>query len=175
MQLDPLANRVICKAISEDRELKSGLVIPDIAVKHKGIQYGEVIAVGPGRLNAEGKHVPVHVAVGDVVMFPRQAPAVIPLEDENGNETEVLMLPENDIIAKVHGLKRASSIVGLNGAPLSLVPQSLALPDQVYASREGVDRAISDLRQVNAPPDVIAEIASEQRDQHESEVDAVEQ
>lgn len=173
MRYQPLANRVIMREVHEDKTTRGGLWVPDIARRNKGLSYGEVIAVGPGRLNAEGKLVPVHVKVGDVVCFPRQAPAVMPLVHADGTEEDVLMCPENDIIAVVHDLPRQSLVMGIDGAPLSIEPSSLALPDGVYKNREDLDRSVSDLKQVNAPPDVIAD--AQMADQLEHEVDATEQ
>lgn len=176
MKIEPLANRVICTLIEEDRVLKSGLVMPDIAHRNRGLSYGEVIAVGPGRYSTDGKLIRVHVDVGDVVMFPTQAASVLVIEDDAGFEIEVLLMQENDVIAKVQGLKRASRLMGLDGHPLltSLSPQSSALPDVVYENCEGIDRSVSDLKQVNAPPDVIHEVASENVDQREYEPDLTE-
>lgn len=173
MKLEPLANRVIMTVIEENRELKSGLVMPDIAHRNRGLSYGEVIAVGPGRYSTDGKLVPVHVNVADVVMFPTQSASVLTIENDDGDEIEVLLIAENDIISKVKGLKHGSVIIGLDGRPVptSIAPQSLALPDLVYANREGVDRTLSDLKQVHAPPDVLAEVAAEQVDQREHEPD----
>lgn len=173
MRYEPLANRVIMEEIKEGKQSR-GLWIPDIARKNKGVGFGRVIAVGPGRLNAEGKHIPVHVKAGDVVLFPLAAPATLPLTDENGDEREVLMCPENDLIAVVHDLPRETGILDDRGVPLTIAPQSLALPDLVYANREGVDRSLSDLKQVHAPPDVLAEVAAEQVDQREYEPDLTE-
>lgn len=171
----PLANRVILREVEETKTTAGGLWVPDIARKHKGVAFGEVIAVGPGRLNSEGRNVPVHVKVGDVVLFPRQAPAVLPLLDDQGNEEAVLMLPETDIIAIVHGLPRASHIVDIGGAPLSIAPSSLGLPDGVYANRDGIDRSVSDLKQTGAPPDVIAEVSRENVDQGAGDAEMIEQ
>ena len=164
MKLEPIANRVVMTHIEENKRTGGGLWVPDIAHKNKGIAYAEVIAVGPGRHTAEGKLIPCYVSVGDVVMIPRAAVACFTIEDDDGRELEVLMCPENDIIAKVSGLKRSSSIMGLDGAPLSMEPQSLALPDTVYRNREDLDRSISDLKQCKAPPDVIEELTSENTD-----------
>lgn len=177
MRIEPLANRVVMTLIEENRELKSGLVMPDIAHKNRGLSYGEVIAVGPGRYNTNGELIRVHVNVGDVIMFPTQAAGVIFTEDDEGNEVELLMIPENDIVAKVYGLKRGGAIMGLDGRPLPLDirPRSHALPDLVYENREGIDRAISDLKQVDAPPDVIDELRTEQVDQREGDREVIEE
>lgn len=165
MNYSPLANRVILREIQETKTTAGGLWVPDIARKNKGITFAEVLAIGPGRHNAEGNPVPMYVKVGDVVALPRQAPAVLPLLGDDGSEQIVLMCPENDIIAIVSGLPRQSHIVGMDGAPLDIVPQSLAVADSVYENREGMDRTISDLRQVNAPPDVIEEMIAINQDE----------
>lgn len=165
MRLEPLANRVVFEEIEESKTTRGGLLIPDAARKNKHISYGKVLAVGPGRLTAEGKLIPCAVKEGDVVMFPRQAPAVLPLVDAHGNEKDVLMCSENDIIGVVHDLPEVTHIAGLDGALLKMQPQSLARPDVVYENIEGIDRAVSDLRQVNAPPDVIEEIERDHVDE----------
>lgn len=165
MQYKPLANRVIMREIQERKTTAGGLFIPDIARRQKGLTFAEVIAVGPGRYNADGRMIPVHVKVGDIVAVPRNAPAVLPLLDDAGNEDLVLMCPENDIVATVIGLPRQSHIVGADGAYLDMVPVSHAVPDSVYENREGMDRTIADLRQVNAPPDVIDEMIAINRDE----------
>ncbi|HEY8837674.1 MAG TPA: co-chaperone GroES, partial [Dehalococcoidia bacterium] len=59
----PLADRVVVKNIKADETTASGLVIPDTA-KEKP-QQGEVVAVGPGRVDDNGKRVPMDVSVGD--------------------------------------------------------------------------------------------------------------
>lgn len=168
MRYLPLANRVIFREIEESKTTSSGLWIPDVARGAKGVAFGEVLEVGPGRLNSEGKLIPVSVKRGDVVAFPRQAPAVLPIINESGVEEDVLMCQENDIIAVVQDLPRATTLVDRTGAPLSLQPTSLALPDAVYSNREGIDRAVSDLK--NAPPDVIADV-KETNDDERTEID----
>lgn len=165
MRYSPLANRVIMREVAERKTTSGGLVVPDIARRNKGLTFCEVIAVGPGRLNADGRLIPVHVKIGDIVCIPRQAPAVLPLLDDDGSEEIVLMCPENDIIAVVHDLPRETHLVGLDGALLKLAPQSLATPDQVYENRDGADRTISDLRQSGAPPDVIEDVQQDLQDE----------
>ncbi len=67
MQVKPLADRVVVKLLSAEQKSKSGIIIPDTA-KEKP-QEGEVIAVGPGRLDKDGKRIAIEVKKGDVVMF----------------------------------------------------------------------------------------------------------
>jgi chaperonin GroES len=158
MRYEPLANRIIMEPVAESKVTAGNIVIPDIATRNKHVAFGKVIAVGPGRNTQDGGLIPCHVKVGDIVLFPRNAPAALPLLDSQGNEDMVLMCPENDIIAVVHDLPRQSSIVGLDGALLAMEPSSLALPDQVYENRDGIDRSVYELTKANAPPDVIADV-----------------
>jgi chaperonin GroES len=164
VRFEPLANRIIIAPIEESKVTPGGLVIPDVATRNKQVAFGTVLAVGPGRNTADGGLIPCHVKVGDVVLFPRQAPAVLPLIDNDGEETKVLMCAENDVIAIVHDLPRATGLTDINGAHITLSPSSLALPDSVYENREGIERAISDLRQSQAPQDVIDEVANDHDD-----------
>jgi co-chaperonin GroES (HSP10) len=128
VKLEPLGNRVILEEIGESKMTRGGLLIPDAARKNKAIGYGRVLAVGPGRYTGDGKLIPCWCKEGDVIMFPRQAPAVLPLVDEHGNEKDVLMCPDNDIIGIVHDLPQVTHIAGLDGALLKMQPVSLARP-----------------------------------------------
>ena len=68
MNIQPLADRVVVKLLSAEQKLKSGIIIPDTA-KEKP-QEGEVVAVGPGRLDKDGKgRVTMDVKKGDRVLF----------------------------------------------------------------------------------------------------------
>ena len=158
MRYAPLANRVILEPVEDNRQLPGGLVMPDIAVRNKAVAFGKVTAVGPGRNTAEGGLIPCHVKVGDIVLFPRQAPAALPLIGDDGTETMVLMCPENDIIAVVHDLPRSSGLVGVDGAVLAMEPKSLARPDVVYENIDAIDRSVFELRRSGAPEDVIADV-----------------
>src|SRR5947209_19846233 len=65
----PLADRVVVKNVQAEETLASGLVIPDTA-KEKP-QQGEVVAVGPGRVDDNGKRVELDVKVGDRVLYAK--------------------------------------------------------------------------------------------------------
>ena len=68
--LEPLQDRVLIKEDTESRERKTstGIIIPATSSEDKGSKKGEVVAVGPGRVE-EGKLIPVKVKVGDLVLF----------------------------------------------------------------------------------------------------------
>lgn len=90
----PLADRVVVKNIKADETTASGLVIPDTA-KEKP-QQGEVVAVGPGRVDDNGKRVPMDVSVGDRVLYAKYSGNDVKLD-----QTDYLVLSEKDILAKI--------------------------------------------------------------------------
>ena len=90
----PLADRLVVKNIQQEEVLASGLVIPDTA-KEKP-QQGEVIAVGPGRVDDKGNRVPMEINVGDVIIYAKYSGNDIKLDQEG-----YLILSERDVLAKV--------------------------------------------------------------------------
>ncbi len=94
MKLKPLGDRVILKPIIKEEVTKGGIVLPDTARERP--QEGEIIAVGPGRLDDEGKRVAMEVKKGDKVVYIRYAGTEVKLDDE-----EFLILRENEILAKM--------------------------------------------------------------------------
>jgi len=93
-QLVPLADRIVITPLKQDEITASGLVIPD-TVKEKP-QQGEVIAVGPGRLDDAGKRVPMDVAVGDRILYAKYTGTDVKLDKD-----EFIVLNEKDILAKL--------------------------------------------------------------------------
>jgi len=93
IKLQPLGDRVVVRPSSEEDVTKGGIILPDTA-KEKP-QRGVIIAVGPGRLDEEGKRVPMEVKKGDKVIYSKYAGSEIKQNDE-----EVLILRESDILAK---------------------------------------------------------------------------
>lgn len=92
MKLKPLRDRVVVKQLESEERTKSGIVLPETA-KEKP-QQGEVMAVGSGRLDDEGKRVPMEVKVGDRVVYSKYGGTEVKVEDE-----EYLILREDDILA----------------------------------------------------------------------------
>ena len=93
-KLIPLADKLVLRPIVQEEVLSSGIVIPDTA-KEKPNQ-GEVIAVGPGRRDEDGKLVPMDVAVGDRVLYAKYTGQEIKVENE-----ELIGLNERDLLCKV--------------------------------------------------------------------------
>ena len=93
-KLVPLHDRIVIRPVVQEEVLASGIVIPDTA-KEKP-QQGVVIAAGPGRLDDNGKRVPMDVAVGDRVLYAKYTGQEIKVENE-----ELIVLSERDLLCKV--------------------------------------------------------------------------
>lgn len=91
MKLRPLQDRIIVKRVDEEEKTAGGIIIPD-AAKEKP-QRGEVVAVGPGKADDQGRMVEMTVKEGDSVLFGKYAGSEVALEGE-----EVLILREEDIL-----------------------------------------------------------------------------
>lgn len=94
MKVKPLNDRVLVKRVEELQVTKGGIFIPDTA-KEKPVE-GKIIAVGPGKVNEEGKRVALSVKEGDRVLFGRFSGSDIKIEGE-----DYLMMREEDILAIV--------------------------------------------------------------------------
>ena len=93
LKILPLADRVAIRPIEETEAMKGGLYIPDTA-KEKPIQ-GEVIAVGPGRME-KGQRIPMELEGGDRVVYGKYTGSPVELADE-----EIILIRESDVIAKL--------------------------------------------------------------------------
>jgi chaperonin GroES len=93
-KLVPLSDKIVLKPIIQEEVLSSGIVIPDTA-KEKPNQ-GEVVAVGPGRRDDNGKLVPIDVTAGDRVLYAKYTGQEVKVENE-----DYIVLAEKDILCKV--------------------------------------------------------------------------
>ncbi|MEK7777903.1 MAG: co-chaperone GroES [Chloroflexota bacterium] len=94
IRFHPLGDRVVIKPMDKEEVTKSGLVLPDTA-KEKP-QEGEVMAVGPGRVDDKGNRITVEVKAGDKVVYSRYAG-----QEFKDGEQEYLIVRETDILAKI--------------------------------------------------------------------------
>ena len=94
MAIQPLADRVLVKALEAETKTKGGIVLPDTA-KEKP-QKGEIIAVGTGKFLEDGTKKHLEVKVGDKILYGKYTGTEIKVEDE-----EYLILREEDILAIV--------------------------------------------------------------------------
>lgn len=96
MKIRPLHDRVIVKRLEEERKTASGIVIPDAATEKP--DQGEIIAVGNGRVNDEGKVRPMNVKVGDRVLFGKYSGQTFKMDGQ-----EYIQMREDDIIGVIEG------------------------------------------------------------------------
>ena len=92
--IKPLEDRIVIRQVDSEEKTASGLYIPD-AAKEKP-QEGEVLAVGPGRVDDNGNRVPVDVKVGDHVIFSRYGGTEVKYDGE-----ELQILSARDVLAIV--------------------------------------------------------------------------
>ena len=92
MKIRPLADRLVVKRIAQEEKSKGGIIIPDTD-KEKPIE-GEVIAVGSGKVQKNGKVRPLDVKAGDRVLFGKYSGNEIKLDG-----VEHVILTEDDVLA----------------------------------------------------------------------------
>ena len=93
-KVQPLADRLVVRPNEREEMTVSGIVLPDTA-KEKP-QEGTVVAIGPGRLNEQGKRVALEVKTGDTVLYAKYAGTEVKIEGE-----DLLILKETDVLAIV--------------------------------------------------------------------------
>ena len=94
MKVRPLHDRLIVKRLEEEEKTKGGIIIPDTA-KEKPIE-GKVIAAGEGKINKDGKKIPMEVKKGDRILFAKYAGTEVKMDGE-----EYLMMKEDDVLAVI--------------------------------------------------------------------------
>jgi chaperonin GroES len=94
MKVRPLYDRILVKRLEAGETKKGGIIIPDTA-KEKPME-AEVVAVGKGKVNEEGKQFPLDVKKGDRILIGKYAGTEIKIDDE-----EHLILREDEVLAVV--------------------------------------------------------------------------
>ena len=94
MKIRPLNDRILDKRLDGEEKTAGGIIIPDSA-KEKPAE-GEVVAVGPGKLNEAGARVAMDVAVGDRVLFSKYGGTEVKLDGE-----DFLIMREDDILGVI--------------------------------------------------------------------------
>ena len=97
MKFRPLQDRVVVRRIEAETKSSGGIIIPDTA-KEKP-QEGEVVAVGPGARDEDGKHIPMDVKAGDRILFGKWSGTEVKLDGE-----EFLIMKESDIMGVIEGV-----------------------------------------------------------------------
>jgi chaperonin GroES len=99
-KLTPLHDRILVRRIDEGETVRGGIIIPDTA-KEKP-QEGEVIAVGKGKKNEEGKVFPLDVQDGDRILFGKYAGTEIKIDGE-----ELLIMREEEVLGILSGAAKS--------------------------------------------------------------------
>ena len=92
MKVRPLHDRIMVERLEEKEIKRGGIIIPDTA-KEKP-QEGKVVAVGTGKVNDDGKKVPLDVKAGDKILFGKYSGSEVKIDDK-----EFLIMREEDILA----------------------------------------------------------------------------
>jgi chaperonin GroES len=95
LNIKPMGDRLVVEPLEKEQETFAGgqLVLPDTA-KEKP-QQGKVLAVGPGKLDEDGKRLPMDVKVGDTIVYAKYSGTSFKTEDGN----EILFMRESDVLA----------------------------------------------------------------------------
>ena len=80
LELQPIGDKIAVKKLDPDERTKGGVIIPDVAQEESN--FGEVLAVGPGRYSDSGDLIPMQCKVGDKVYYPKFAAKKIEIEEE---------------------------------------------------------------------------------------------
>ncbi len=94
MKIRPLNDRILVKRLEEEEKTAGGIIIPDSA-KEKPAE-GEIVAVGPGKMNDAGERVAMDVAVGNRVLFSKYGGTDVKLDGE-----DFLIMREDDILGVI--------------------------------------------------------------------------
>ena len=94
LKFRPLHDRVVVRRIEADEKTKGGIIIPDTA-KEKPSE-GEIIAVGPGGRDENGKLIPIDLKAGDRVLFGKWSGTEVKIDGE-----DLLIMKESDIMGVV--------------------------------------------------------------------------
>jgi chaperonin GroES len=91
MNFRPLGDRVLVKRVEEESRTKGGIIIPDTA-KEKP-QEGEVVSVGPGARDEDGKRVELDVKAGDRILFGKWSGTEVKVDGE-----DLIIMKESDVL-----------------------------------------------------------------------------
>jgi chaperonin GroES len=98
MKIRPLHDRVLLKPLEAEQKTAGGIIIPETAQEKP--QEGEIVAVGPGALDDNGKRVVPEVKPGDFILFGKWSGTEVKIDGE-----ELLIMKESDIMGIVEGRK----------------------------------------------------------------------
>jgi chaperonin GroES len=92
MKIRPIHDRILVTRVEAQAVGRGGIIIPDTA-KEKP-QEGKVVAVGNGKVNDDGKRIPLDVQAGDRILFGKYSGSEVNVEDD-----EYVIMREEDVLA----------------------------------------------------------------------------
>jgi chaperonin GroES len=98
INVHPLSDRILVKRLEEEEMKRGGIIIPDTA-KEKP-QQGEVMAVGPGRFDENGKRIPMEVKKGDRILMGKYSGTEVKIDGG-----EYVILREDDVLGVIQAQK----------------------------------------------------------------------
>ena len=101
MSFRPLHDRVLVRRIEEEEKTAGGIIIPDTA-KEKPME-GEILAIGPGTKNEQGKITPLDVTKGDRILFGKWSGTEVTMDGE-----ELIIMKESDVMGGIEVAKSKS-------------------------------------------------------------------
>ena len=101
MKFRPLGDRVVVRRVKEEQKTAGGIIIPETAQEKP--QEGEVVSVGPGALDDNGKRVVPEVKAGDFVLFGKWSGTEVKIDGE-----DILIMKESDIMGILEGRKSST-------------------------------------------------------------------
>ena len=104
MKFRPLHDRVVIRRLEQEEKTAGGIIIPDTA-KEKP-QEGEVVAVGPGARDEQGKLQPLELKAGDRVLFGKWSGTEVKIDGE-----ELMIMKESDVMGVIEGKPKTSKKV----------------------------------------------------------------
>ena len=94
MKIRPLQDRILVQRLAEEEKTKGGIIIPDTA-KEKPAE-GKVVSVGNGKLNDDGKRIPLEIKKGDSILFGKYSGTEVTVDGQ-----EYLIMREDDILGVI--------------------------------------------------------------------------
>ncbi len=94
MKIRPLQDRILVQRLAEEEKTKGGIIIPDTA-KEKPAE-GKVVSVGNGKLNDDGKRIPLEIKKGDSILFGKYSGTEVTVDGK-----EYLIMREDDILGVI--------------------------------------------------------------------------
>lgn len=106
VNIRPLQDRIVVRREPELTQTAGGIYIPDSAREKN--QVGTVVAIGNGKRDEHGKHLPLDVKVGDRVLFGKYSGTETPRQTLQSDDDELIIMREDEILGIVEGASHSA-------------------------------------------------------------------